>query len=75
TVSNLEIYFIRFATVEIQFTALDRDGNMLGPVSNTMGTDWVNINDLFGGVGIQSVTAAPLGATVPQFMRYDHDCL
>lgn len=75
TVSNLEIYFIRFATVEIQFTALDREGNMLGPVSSTMGTDWVNINDLFGGVGIQSVTAAPLGATVPQFMRYDHDCL
>ncbi len=75
TVSNFEIYFIRFSDVEIQFTALDRDGNMLGPVSNTMGTDWVNINDLFGGVGIQSVTASPLSATVVQFMRYDHDCL
>jgi hypothetical protein len=75
SVSNLEIYFIRFAFVEITFTALDRDGVMLGPVTDTSGTGYVDVSALFGDVGIQSVTATPDGTYVVQFMRYDHDCL
>jgi hypothetical protein len=75
SVSDLEIYFIRFDFVEITFTALDRDGVMLGPVMDTSGTGYVDVSALFGDVGIQSVTAAPNGPFVAQFMRYDHDCL
>jgi len=79
TATNLEIFFVRFSDVEIEFTGVDGSGGLLGPETSTMGSANVDISALFNEVPIHSVTARPLGppaatTTIPDMM-YDHDCL
>jgi hypothetical protein len=79
TATNLEIFFIRLANVELEFTAVDGGGAMLGPMTSTTSSGFVDISGLFGFVPLHQVTVSTVGppgaqVTVPS-MHLDHDCL
>jgi len=79
TATNLDIWFVKFESVELDLTALDGSGGMLGPVTIT-GRQSINISALFGDVPLHQVTVAPtavvpLSQTHVLEMTYDHDCL
>jgi hypothetical protein len=78
TATKLEIWFVHLVGVELEFTAVDGSGGMLGPMTSTM-RKFVDISALFGEVPLHQVTVAPTGiveteTTIPR-MKYDHDCL
>ncbi len=79
TATHLDIWFVKVETVELDLTAVDGSGGMLGPVTIT-GRRWLDISALFGDVPLHQVTVAPTAVVPPSQtsilrMRYDHDCL
>jgi hypothetical protein len=79
TVTNLEIWFEKLPGFEVDVTAVDGSGGILGPITITA-QRWVDISAIFGEAPLHQVTAAPdvgVAQTVTSIlqMRYDHDCL
>jgi hypothetical protein len=79
TATKLEIWFVKFETVELEITAVDGSGGMLGPMTIT-GRQFVDISALFGDVPLHEVMVAPtpfdpFTETSVLRMKYDHDCL
>jgi hypothetical protein len=79
TATKLEIWFVKFETDELNITAVDGSGGVLGPTTIT-GRQFVDISALFGDLPLHQVTVAPTAVDPPTQtsilrMKYDHDCL